>query len=359
MLLAAAVMMVSAGAAEPIDRTRAAGYVADITKIVSPNGIDKLEPVEINGTKQWISIRGRDRNNPILLFIHGGPAAPEIPLRWTFQSGWEDYFTVVQWDQRGSGKTYLANDPQKIAPTMTSARMFDDAVALVRYLRTTYHRDKIFVVGHSWGTTLGLSLAKHHPEWLYAYIGMGQIVDMREGERQGYAWTLAAARERGNTEAVKELQAIAPYPEADGSLPLAKIGTERKWNLRFGGLAFGRSSYDVFENAEKLSPEYSDAELAGIDQGSGFTLPKLLPELAKFDYSRETDFSCPIFMFEGRHDTTTPSSVVAAWFEKVRAPAKKFVWFENASHMVHIEEPGRVLVHLVGDALPLAGEGKR
>lgn len=355
-ILAASILLAgTAWAVTPIDREPAAAIVGDVTKIVSPNGIDKLEQIDVNGTKQWISVRGRDRKAPILLFLHGGPAAPEMPTRWTFQGGWEDYFTVVQWDQRGAGKTYLANDPKTIEPTLTFAQMLADAETVAQYLRRTYHRQKIFLLAHSWGTSIGLALAKKHPDWFYAYVGMGQIINMRENERVGYAWTLAEAERLGNSEAVTELKALAPYPEADGTLPLAKIGTERKWNIRFGGLAYERTSYDFYENAGKLSPDYSQEDLAAIDKGSALSLPKLLPELAKFDYSRELNFGCPVVLFEGRHDTTTPSTVTADWFAHLQAPAKKFVWFENSAHMMQIEEPGRVLVHLVTDVLPLAG----
>jgi proline iminopeptidase len=107
----------------PFTQDRARKIIGDLQKVVSPNGIDQQMEITIGGIKQWITIRGRDKNNPILLFLHGGPAAPEMPTSWTFQNPWEDYFTVVQWDQRGSGKTYNANDPKKIAPTLTADRM--------------------------------------------------------------------------------------------------------------------------------------------------------------------------------------------------------------------------------------------
>jgi pimeloyl-ACP methyl ester carboxylesterase len=341
-------------AVKPFTRDEARGIIASVQKIVASDGVDKQIAVPINGTKQWVTIRGRDRSNPILLFLHGGPGAPEMPTSWTFQNGWEDYFTVVQWDQRGSGKTYNANDPVRIGPTLTVPQMVDDAAAVVQYLRKTYHRRKIFVLGHSWGSAIGLELANEHPDWLYAYVGVGQIINMHEGERVGYAWTLKTAEQRHHTKAVAELRAIAPYPEADGSLPLAKINTERKWNVLFGGLTYGRGSYDYYENAGKLSPDYTDEDLLAIDKGSALSLLRLLPGLAKFDYANVTDFRCPIVMFLGRHDETTPSSVVAQWFNRVHAPSKKLVWFENSAHMVQIEEPGRLLVHLVEDIRPYA-----
>jgi len=141
--------------------------------IPGPDGIDVLEKVKIGGIDQWVSIRGRDRSNPVLLFIHGGPGGVAMPLSHGFQDTWEEFFTVVQWDQRGAGKTYSANDPEKVGPTMSADRMIQDAEELVTHLRTRFHKDKIVVVGHSWGTIVGINLAKRHPEWLNAYVGMG------------------------------------------------------------------------------------------------------------------------------------------------------------------------------------------
>jgi pimeloyl-ACP methyl ester carboxylesterase len=340
--------------AEPFTRDDARATIGDVQKIVTPNGIDESKAVEINGTKQWITVRGRDRDNPILLFIHGGPAAPEMPTSWTFQNPWEDYFTVVQWDQRGAGKTYNANDPKIVGPTITLEQMNADADAMVQYLRAAYRKQKIFVLGHSWGTRLGLALARRHPEWLYAYVGMGQMIDSGEAEKASYVWALKEAERRGNAQAIKELKSIAPYPGKSGSIPLRKIDIERKWSVAFGGLSYGRDSYAYYYRTGRLSPDYSDADFDAIDKGSALSLPRLLPAMAATDYGNMTEFHCPIVMFEGRHDETTPSEVVAKWFARVRAPAKKWIWFENSAHMMQIEEPGRVLVHLVEDVRPLA-----
>ena len=342
----------AAAADKPFTQDRAKAIVRDLQKIVTPNGIDKQMAIPINGTKQWITTRGRDMNNPILLFIHGGPAAPEMPTSWTFQNPLEDYFTVVQWDQRGSGKSYNANDPKILGPTVSVPQMVSDAEAMVRYLRETYRKPKIFVLGHSWGSLLGLTLAEKHPEWLYAYIGMGQMIDSVESERLGYLATLKAAENAHDETAIKELRAIAPYPGR--ALELDKINIERKWSVHFGGLSYGRDSYAYYYNASELSPDYDDADLAAIDKGSELSLPRLLPGFGTVNFNTVTDFGCPIVIFAGRHDDTTSSVVVAKWFERVHAPAKKLIWFENSAHMIQIEEPGRMLVHLVEDVRPLA-----
>ncbi|WP_165829166.1 alpha/beta fold hydrolase [Novacetimonas pomaceti] len=336
-------------------RAEVAGIIGDIQKIVTPDGVQEQLEIPIGGIRQWISVRGRDRRNPILLVIHGGPGSVEMPLGWTYQQGWEDYFTVVQWDQRGAGKTYAANDPALVRPTLTIERMVADAGEVVQYLQKRYDRKKIFVLGHSWGSVIGLSLAQRHPDWLYAYVGEGQLLNGDDNERVGYANTLKAARQAGNAEAVRQLEAIAPYPDTDGGTPLEKVRVDRKWSGYYGGLAAGRSSLDWYGNALEMSPEYSDRDIAAIDAGTAMSLRALLPQEARLDLTGMTTFATPVIIFAGRHDNTTPSENVAAWLPKVQAPFKKIIWFENSAHMIATEEPGRVLVHLVQDVRPFAG----
>jgi pimeloyl-ACP methyl ester carboxylesterase len=290
--------------------------------------------------------------------IHGGPASPELSNRWLFEDPWTDYFTVVEWDQRGAGKTYGLNDPETVGPTITKERMIEDAEELTAWLRKTYDRPKIFVMAHSWGTILGLSLAQRHPDWLYAYVGVGQMINSREAEKIGYDFALDAARADHNETAIKELTGIAPYPAADGAITLEGIGTQRKWNLYYGGLTYGRNSYAFWDRAQALSPDYSAEDVANIDKGSALSLPRLLPEMTTVNFERVTRLDCPVVMFAGRHDYTTPSVLVERWIRRVKAPSKKLVWFENSAHMLWAEENGKVLVHLVQDVLPYAKDGR-
>jgi pimeloyl-ACP methyl ester carboxylesterase len=230
-----------------------------------------------------------------------------------------------------------------IQPTLSLDRITEDAAEVVQYLRTRYGKEKIFVLGHSWGSLVGLQLAHRHPDWLYAYIGMGQVIDGAAGERVGYETTLNIARAAKDAKAVSELEAIAPYPNADGTLPLEKIDQERKWSVAYGGLTWGRSNLHYYFDLAQFAPEYSASDLAAIPKGSQLSLQRLLPDLVGFDYSAMTDWHCPIVIFAGRHDFTTPSVVVADWFARIHAPAKKFIWFEDSAHMIMVEEPGRTV----------------
>jgi proline iminopeptidase len=344
-----------AAAGAPDWRTPAQKILRDVRHIAQPQGIEETLPVRIGGIAQWISVRGRDRRNPILLFIHGGPASTEMPVSWLYQSGWEDYFTVVQWDQRGAGKTYVANDPAAVEPTITQERMVADGEEMVAWLRAHYAKRRIFVLGHSWGSIMGLEIARRHPDWLHAYIGMGQMIYGRDNERLGYEWAMKAARADHNAEAVKQLDAIAPYPRADGSVSVEQIIVQRTWVIHYGGLTWGRPDFDYAQDAAKLSPDYTRKELSPED-GIGQSLPRLLPAMMAWDVRNVTHLDCPVFIFAGRHDYETPSELAVDWLAALRAPRKGLVQFENSAHMMELEEPGKLLVHLVNDVRPIAEE---
>ena len=345
----------SVTAGEPtFRRSEAVGFVADARLIDTTRGIDEMRAIDVGGIKQWISVRGRDRRNPILLFVHGGPGSPMMPASWFYQTPWEEYFTVVQWDQRGAGKTAAANDPARIGPTITVDRMTADGEEVIQYLRATYHKDKIFLMGHSWGTFIGVNVAQHHPEWLHAYIGMGQAVYGVENERLGYEFALREAKAHGNQQAVAELQKLMPYPDADGTVPVDKILVQRKWVITYGGLTWHRSSYDYDQNLAKLAPEYRPEDVTALQQTDLTALKQLLGPPNRLDYRATTTFRCPVFLFAGRYDYETVSEVAYAWYQTLKAPKKGFVWFENSAHMLPFEEPGKLLIHLVQDVRPVA-----
>ena len=317
-----------------------------------PGSINELKAIDIGGIKQWISVRGTSPANPILLFIHGGPGSTTMPESWAFQRAWEDYFTVVQWDQRGTGKT-LVSAGLKLDPDMSVDRMQADTEELIQYLRHTYRKDKIFVLGHSWGSILGLKVAQRHPEWLYAYIGVSQVVNGRRNEEVGYAETLAEAKEQQNTTAVSELEALAPYPGPDLNSLLHKVGTERKWNLMLGGLIYGQSRDDR-NVLDALSPEYTDADAAAVLVGERLSQRALVPGALDVNFDNFTDYQCPIFIIAGAHDRTTPPSVASEYFSRIHAPSKRFFLIGHAAHTMFDEAPGEVLVNLVEYIRPLA-----
>jgi pimeloyl-ACP methyl ester carboxylesterase len=338
----------------PASRAEATKIIADMRRVVTDQGVERLEKVRIGGIDQWVSIRGNDRRNPVLLMLHGGPGWVSMPSSWYFQRGWEEYFTVVQWDQRGAGKTYVENDPEAIAPTMTRERMVEDAVEMVAWLRREFGKDKVFVLGHSWGSYLGLELAQRKPQWLHAYIGMGQVTDAPESERRGWAWTLAQARRDGNAEAIAELESLAPYAQGDAPVSLADLMQRRKWLKYYGGMVHNRRGGEAEGAAIRLSPEYRDEDVRQVWAANDFSSGHLLAGVLTLDMGRVQQLDCPLLLFLGRHDYNVSSSLAAEWFERVQAPSKQLVWFEDSAHEVMNEEPGKTLLSLVRYARPIA-----
>lgn len=335
-------------------RDEAVRIIAEARRIVTPGGIERLEKVRIGGIDQWVSVRGKDRRNPVLLHVHGGPGYISIPMSWWFSRDWEEYFTVVQWDQRAAGKTYLLTDPAKIAPTLTLKRMVADAEEMALWTQNTLGQKKIFLCGHSWGSYLGLEIAQRHPGWLHAYIGVGQMTNMPESERRGWAYAMEAARRTGNVEAISQLKSIAPYPPRGGLIPLANIYTQRRWVEFYGGTMAYREGNKAEGDLADLSPDYTDSEIPHIWEGNAFGERYLLPEALGLDLSGMRKLSCPLLVFAGRHDFNVNSQLAEAWFASVDAPAKRFVWFENSAHLPMTEEPGKYLLSLVQLARPLA-----
>ena len=339
--------------ATPKNRQEAVDIVRELRRIVSPGGIERNENVRIGGIDQFVSIRSADRRNPVLLIIHGGPGFPTTPMAWWATRGLEEYFTVVHWDQRGSGKTYLLNDPKVVAPTMKPERFVDDIEELVGWLRKEMHKDKVFVLGTSWGSVIGLEFAQRRPEWLHAYIGMGQAVNSPESERRGYAFALAAAKKAGNKEAVAELESIAPYAAPGQTVPLEKIRIERKWSDFFGGVMAYRT-HQIDGMVVGLSPDYTEEEARHVYDGNGFSQDFLFSPVLSVDLSHVAKLDCPLILLEGRHDHTVNAEVAHEWFERVQSPLKHFVWFERSAHEIMTEESGKLLVTLVEQARPIA-----
>ncbi|WBH17522.1 alpha/beta fold hydrolase [Sphingomonas radiodurans] len=339
----------------PNSRTEAVKIIAGLREIVSPDGLQASETIPIGGIKQVVSIRSQDLRNPVLIYFHGGPGFVETPLDWWWGRGWDEYFTVVHWDQRNAGKTFTAsgaNDPA----LLTAERYQRDAEEVVQWALKRFGKRKLFVLGHSWGSMLGLKLAAAHPEWLHAYIGMGQLTDGLEGERRGWAWTMARARAAGNAEAVRELESIAPYA-AKAPVPVEAILIQRKWLTIFGGAAWRRPTGAAFELAAiKLSPEYSDDDVRNAFKGQPPVTKALLPEILSADLAAIRTLKTPLLLLLGRHDITVSSEVAAEWFARVKAPSKQLVWFERSGHHATSEEPGKLLMTLVTQARPIAAK---
>ncbi|WP_328707259.1 alpha/beta fold hydrolase [Citreicoccus inhibens] len=338
----------------PHGRAEATKIIADLRRVVAPEGTERTEKIRIGGIDQWVSVRSRDLRNPVLLVLHGGPGWVAMPTSWYVTHGWDEFFTVVQWDQRGAGKTYVANNPATVTPTLTVERLNADAEEVVQWARATFGKEKIFILGHSWGSLLGLTLANKHPEWFHAYIGVGQAVDARESERRGWAWAMEQARAAKNEEAIRDLDSLAPYGVGKEPIALKDIGLQRRWLNFFGGAAYRRLDASFEGAASNLSPEYTDEDIRQMWKAEELSVEKLLPAILTADLSHVKRLKTPLLLLLGRHDRNVSATVAAEWFAGVKAPSKKLIWFEQSAHEVMAEEPGKVLLSLVRDARPFA-----
>jgi pimeloyl-ACP methyl ester carboxylesterase len=325
---------------------------AETLAIRSPKGVQEGEFVDIGGIKQWIQIRGEDRDNPVLLFVHGGPGGSTLPISSGWRP-WERHFTVVQWDQRGTGRTY-GSAGDALGPTMTLERMTQDGVELAQYLRTHLHKDKIVLVGHSWGSFLGIHMVKQRPDLFYAYVGTGQVVGRTTFEK---AFELRIERlqtravSAGNNEALAELAPVAARPTMTQENRLIA----EKWSR---ALALPRP--DGFQLAGPIPPlfmpDFSLLDWYNRRKGAAFSAKYLTGrDGPMFQHGMAAigfEFSIPIFFIEGDADGVTPGGPAEQYFNQIMAPHKEFVWVRGGDHFIPFDRPDEFLAELMARVRP-------
>jgi len=314
--------------------------------IASETGIAVLERIMLGGVLQWVLIRGVNTANPLLLFLHGGPGTPAIPFDHEMRD-LEKAFTVVIWDQRGAGKSYNSTIPKQ---TMNIGQFVSDTHELIQLLLARFKQEKLYLVGHSWGSVLGVLTVQKYPELISAYVGVGQIADMTENERLSYEFVLQKARESGNREAITELKNI--HPPYKGNT--AALMVERKWLGKFGGVLYGESDFDKLIDMAKASPEYSLVDLLNIEPGSLFTTQCVWDELLTINFfTQAPSLDVPVYFFLGRHDYTTPFVLAEKYFHQLKAKkGKHLIWFEKSAHIIILEESQKFMSLLMTKVLP-------
>jgi len=317
--------------------------------ISSPKGIDESQFVTIGGIDQWITIRGWDRDNPVLLFLHGGPG--DVTNPWTFAlfAPWEKQFTVVQWDQRGAGRTLRKSGPA-VAATITVDRMVQDGIELTEHLRKHLGKEKIIVVAHSFGSILGVRMARARPDLFYAYVGTGQVADATKNYFVAYDALLKKAK-AGNQQAFDELSRVGPPPYASQP-PGGGYAVQRKWANAFEGadeFLYGTIGLAL------VAPGNSVRDINDSADGQMLSGDRLVPQtksIGPADLGLE--FSIPIFVFQGEEDFTTPTALAQHYLESIKAPRKAFVSISGGGHFAVFMRSDQFLKELVARVRPVA-----
>jgi pimeloyl-ACP methyl ester carboxylesterase len=332
-------------------RTARQRRVARVLEIDTPNRIVEQRFIKVGGIDQWIQLRGEDRDNPVLLVLHGGPGWPNavftLPLR-----PWEQHFTVVQWDHRGAGKT-LGRNGKTGSGEMTFERRVADAVELIEFLRGHLGVDKVVVLAESMGTLTGLPLAKRRPDLVQALVVTDLYVNMAANEARKYQLTLERLRAAGNAKGVAALEEIGADP---ARWDLAAWNTNMAWAFRTNVPTPNLDRRLLFPLALS-SPLYTLRDLSSLFVGFQWSTAQMFQELLAYDAWRlGTRFEVPFFLFQGESDVVTLTTLAEEYFEEVEAPTKGLALIPDAGHFAAFTQPERFLVELLARVRPLAAQ---
>ena len=311
-----------------------------------PGSIATLEKVRLGGHDQWISIRGQSTDNPVLLYLSGGPGQSDLPFsRVLFEDLTEDLI-VVGWDQRGTGKSYPALDP---VSTLTLDRAIEDTAELSRYLIDRFDEERIYLLGESYGTFLGVLTLQRYPELYHGYVASGQMVDPLETTRRLHQDVLAYAAETGDEELAAQMQAFGepPYQNSMANAyvmgyyeALATPYTPPRAYLEKGRAA-GIGPWGV------LAQEYRFMEKLGVLRGLMDLFDVMWPQMLDVDFRQDvTRLEVPVYVLDAEHELVARRDLALVWFELLEAPQKRIYAIENAGHSVafeHFEELHRIL----------------
>ena len=319
--------------------------------IPGPGSVAELTRVEIGGRPLAMMIRGERVENPVLLFLAGGPGGTELGAMRRHLAALERDFVVVTWDQRGTGKSYGEIDPTS---TLTLERVVSDTIEVTEYLRDRFGREKIYLVGQSWGSTLGVLAVQRRPELYHAFVGTGQMVSQRETDRLFYRDTLAWARANGHDDVAERLSAIGPPPYAsilDYEPALSYEHEVYRYDHSPNAEGEGGFSENLFVEEYTL--------LEQIHNLGGFldTFSALYPQLQGIDFRTDaTALDVPVYLVQGGHEARGRDVLAREWFEQLRAPVKRLIEIEPAGHRPPFEQPARFHAAMTEIAAEVAGD---
>lgn len=318
--------------------------------------MDVKERVVLGNLLQTIHIKGKNRNNPVLLFLHGGPGISNRHTVMQTNNDLLDFFTLVAWDQRGTAGSYFGAKKEDL----TIERLTDDASELVEYLCDKFNKKKIFVIGGSWGSLLGTWLLHKYPEKIAAFVGFGQFVNGHLNELISWQYCIDEATKANDLKSLEVLNKVGPPEMGIYKGGFAAMKAQRDIMMKYGGYSKneGKRSYlDAFVKPILKSGEYTLKELYGYVKGYKFVLNNMWAEVGKTDFNKTcTNFKAPIFIFNGRLDNNTPAVLVEDWFDKIQAPIKELHWFENSGHNPMMDEEVKFKTLLKEKLLKIAKE---
>lgn len=301
------------------------------------SSIAEIDKPMINGTSQALIIRGRDTANAVILYLHGGPGSPEWPFFKESGANMESLFTVCYWEQRGAGKSYNPDIPDS---TFTLNQFVEDAASVTRYLLQKFKKQKIYLMGHSWGTVLGSYTAYKYPEYYYAYLGIGQVGEQARAEQISYDFVLKSARDEKNESAIQAILKMGrpPYSTSEGwNNNLIK---ERQYVTRYGGAIKNGNFYTMILRAMVNCREYTLHEKFNYLKASAHTLSILWPAVLNAHLFNDVpEQKIPVYIFQGTHDYETAYPIAKEYFDSLKAPEKHFYSFDNSAHSPNFEEP--------------------
>lgn len=303
---------------------------------------------DINGIKQGMYLQSENIENPVLLFLHGGPGSPEIAFSGKYPSGLEKLFTVCWWEQRGSGISY---SPKITPQEMTIQQMIADAVAVTAYLRKRFGKDKIYIMGHSWGSLLGVLTVLQQPELFHAYIGIGQVAQQDRSERLAYSYMLEEFSKENNKKMIRRLK---KYP-VDKGCPISKkyLGV-RSTGMNKLGVGVMRNMTSMLDCVAVVLgfKGYTLMEKIKFALGSSFSLKHLWNSVLEIDLIKQVpSLQIPVYIFQGKYDYQVSYEVARDFVRRLSAPIKGFYTFENSAHSPCFEESEKMCNILRADVL--------
>lgn len=315
---------------------------------VIPGSIATLESIELNGSNQWMTIRGYSEDLPVLLFLAGGPGGSELVMTRRYLAELEEHFVIVNWDQPGTGKSYNAADFDDLTPQ----RYVDDAYALTLYLRERFDEEKIYVFGESWGSILGVWLVQQHPELLHALVTTAQMVDVVENDIQMYEFAIEQAVEQDRTGTVEALRRNGLPPYDSGSL-IGRFGTMNGVvNDYMHSHAQGEGTGHNLMLDSLAAQEYGLVDKVNWLLGLATTFTTIYPQLYDLDFrAQATELEIPVYFIKGRWDINASNSLLEEYFALLDAPHKELIWFEDSAHTPSWDEPNHFVDVMVNTVL--------